>query len=84
MTQSDERILEFLAEEGNHPPKSIRDRLAEIGPEMDYHQNYIQQRCRTLQDYGLLRNVGGGTYSITDVGEQFLAGELDAASLDEA
>lgn len=84
MTQSDERILEFIDEHGNHPPKAIRDSLAELSSGMEYHPNYIQVRCRTLQDHGFLQNVGGGTYSITEVGREFLAGEIDAATIAES
>lgn len=81
LTQADERILEFLSEYGNHQPKSIRDQLEEIGSGMDYSHNHIGERCRELADYGLLINVGGGVYSITGDGEQFLSGDLDAAGL---
>ena len=83
LTQADERVMEFLREFGNHPPGAIQSRLAEIGVDMDYHPKHIGVRCRELRDYGLLVNVGGGTYSITDLGEQFLDGEIDAGTLDE-
>lgn len=82
--QADERILEFLAENGNHPPKAIRDNLAQINEAMSYHHKHVSRRCRELRDYGLLVNVGGGTYGITDDGRAFLAGELDAAELVES
>jgi repressor of nif and glnA expression len=83
LSQTDERILEFLREFGNHPPKAIRDKLNEAGEGMDYHAEHIGRECRQLADYGLVVNVGGGTYSITELGEQFLDGELDASTLDE-
>lgn len=81
LTQADERILEFLLKYGNHQPKAIRDRLREIGKRMEYHQNHVGERCRELADYGLVVNVGGGVYSISDEGKRFLEGELDAADL---
>jgi predicted transcriptional regulator len=82
LTQTDERVLEFLREYGNHPPSAIRDRLAEIGQDMSLTPQHIGARCRELAEYGLLANVGGGTYSITDLGEQFLDGDLDAGTLE--
>ena len=81
MTQLDERILEFISERGNHPPSAIQSGLVEIGVDLDYNTKYINQRCSTLEDHGLLVNVGAGTYSITEQGEQFLAGEIDAGEL---
>lgn len=83
LTQTDERILEFLSEKGNHPPSSVRDQLDESGVAMDYSSGHIGRECRKLTDFGLLVNVGGGTYSITDVGEQFLSGDLDAGTLEK-
>jgi repressor of nif and glnA expression len=79
VTQADERILEFLDEHGNHRPTPIRDALADNG--MEYSQNHIGERCRQLADHGLLVNVGGGTYSITNAGRDFLTGDLNAGTL---
>jgi len=83
LTQTDERVLEFLREYGNFPPSAIRDRLAEIGDDLEYSANHVGMRCRELDDYGLLENVGGGTYSITDLGEEYLDGEFDAGSIED-
>lgn len=79
VTQADERILEFLDEFGNHPPKAIHGALADRG--MVYHQNHIGDRCRQLAKVGLAVNVGGGTYAITGNGRAFLAGDLNAGDL---
>ncbi len=84
LTQADERILEFLRENGNYPPSAIRDRLAEIGDDLDYSTNHLGMRCRALDDHGLLENVGGGTYTVTNLGEEYLDGEFDAGSLEDA
>jgi hypothetical protein len=35
-----------------------------------------------LVDYGLLQHLGNGVYVITDIGEEYLEGELDAADLE--
>lgn len=82
LSQADERILEFLSEYGNHQPKAIRDRLDSIGRDMEYHPEHISRECRKLTNRGLLVNVGGGTYSITEAGREFLSGELDAGDID--
>lgn len=82
MVPLDERIMEFLNETGNHPPSAIRDELADAGVDLDYSANYVNMRCRRLSEPSLLANVGGGTYSITDDGEAFLRGDLDAGTLD--
>ena len=83
MTQTDERVLEYLRENGNFPPSAIRDGLVEISEDIDYHQSHIGRRCRALDDHGLVENVGGGTYSITDLGKRYLDGEFDAGSLED-
>jgi repressor of nif and glnA expression len=83
LTQTDERVLEFVREYGNFPPSAIRDRLAEIGDDLEYSANHVGMRCRELDDHGLLEIVGGGTYSITELGEQYLNGEFDAGSLED-
>ena len=77
MTRADDRILEFLSEEGPHPPsKMASDGRVRFGAE------YIGRRCREyLVPYGLARNLGNGVYMITDKGEEYLAGEIDAANL---
>jgi repressor of nif and glnA expression len=84
MAYADERILEFLQEYGNHQPSQIADRISEIGVGLGFHRKYIGRRCRMLQEYGMVRNLGNGLYHITDLGEQYLDGVLDAGTLDKA
>ncbi len=78
MTIADERILEFLREAGPHSPSRIAadDRVRFV-------PQYVGQRCRKLASYGLTRNIGNGVYQITDCGEQYLDGELDAGTLEQ-
>lgn len=83
MSQADDRILEFLHEEGNHQPAQIKSRMQEIGADMEYHPKYIGERCRELTEYGLLYNIGNGVYTITENGISYLEGELDAETLDK-
>jgi predicted transcriptional regulator len=67
----DDRILEFLSEEGPHSPSKIAqdDRIF-------YGSQHVGNRCRKLAKYGLVRNVGNGVYNITDVGGRYLAGDV--------
>ncbi|RDZ35082.1 MULTISPECIES: MarR family transcriptional regulator [unclassified Haloferax] len=75
MTQADERVLEFLHE------KDIIASPSVIAANIDYTQEYISRRCRKLTDAGLLQRADASNYRLTDLGERFLAGEVDADSL---
>lgn len=83
MNPLDERILEFLDENGNHQPAAMQSKLADAGVDLDYSENWVNIRCRKLRAAGLLINVGGGVYGITDDGRTFLEGGLDAGTLPE-
>lgn len=76
MTIVDERVLEFLNEEGPRQPKQIAndDRIS-------YSSEYIGRRCRKLAEVGLLENLGNGVYMITQHGQAYLNEELDARTL---
>ncbi|WP_231588003.1 hypothetical protein [Halostagnicola sp. A56] len=74
MTRSDDEILEFLAKEGAGTPKMIGDAIGS-------NSNYIGRRCRTLESYGLVNRPSRGFYTLSEEGEQYLEGELDAALL---
>lgn len=74
MNITDERILELLSEEGQFTPSIIAERIGK-------HPKYVNKRCRELQERGLLRNLRRGLYQITEEGEAYLAGELDASEL---
>lgn len=76
MTQADERILEFLHEEEIVASPSV------IAANIDYTGEYISRRCRKLTDAGPMQRVDPTNYRITEKGEQFLAGELNAAELE--
>ena len=79
MTIADERILEFLREEGSRQPKQIAQGLQEYG--IEFNDKYIGRRCRKLTDNGFLQNIGNGIYRITDQGEEYLDEEFDATEL---
>ena len=75
MTQADERILEFLHE------KDIVASPAVVAANIDYTGEYISRRCQKLADAELIQRVDATNYRITDRGEQYLEGELDADDL---
>nr|WP_239638553.1 PhiH1 repressor [Halorubrum litoreum] len=43
----------------------------------------ISRRLNKLADHGLLHRLPNGVYSLTDKGERYLNGELDAEELNE-
>ena len=75
MTQADERVLEFLRE------KNIVASPSVIAVNIDYTGEYISRRCRKLTDAGLLQRVDASNYRLTELGEQFLKGEIDAVDI---
>lgn len=75
MTQADERVLEFLHQ------KDIVASPTVIAANIDYTQEYISLRCRKLTNAGLLQRVDASNYRVTDLGERFLAGDVDAEEL---
>lgn len=77
MSRADDRILEHLSEAGPDTPKA----MVESG-RVRFSRTYVNQRCKLLVSYGLLVHLGNGVYDITDAGERYLAGDLDAARLD--
>ena len=76
MTQADERILEFLQE------KEIVASPAVIAANIDYTGKYVSNRCRMLADAGLIQRVDASNYQITDFGERFLDGDVEAEELE--
>lgn len=76
ITQADERVLEFLRD------KDIVASPSVIAANIDYTSEYISRRCRKLEDAGLLQRVDATNYRITEVGERFLEGDIDAQDLE--
>ena len=77
MSRADDRILEHLAERGPDTPKGMAD-----SGRVRFSRQHINQRCKKLVTYGLLVHLGNGVYGITDAGEQYLRGQLDARTLE--
>jgi len=80
-TKADDFLLECLDEFGNNQPAQIAYRMDEVFVDFSYDRNYLGQRLRILEDYGLVNNLGNGVYSITDSGHAYLAGDLDVGEL---
>lgn len=72
MSIADDRILEFLRDEGPYTPSKMYkdDRLL-------FSRSHINRRCKILSKHELLENLGNGVYTITSRGEEYLEGELD-------
>lgn len=78
MRAADEEILRELCEE--RP-----DYLPLIANRLGMHLGYVERRCSVLVEHGLVEAVTGEVvYRTTERGEQFLAGEIDAAALGSA
>lgn len=79
MTIWDDRILEILRETG---PMSV-------GELTDHNfvrvsQSQVSRRCKRLAEHGLVHAYANGVYDISDIGEQYLDGEVDASNLTDA
>lgn len=72
---TDERILEVLNTGLELGPTAI-------GRNIDRDRTGVSRRLSVLVDYGLVERVDEGYYAITDLGSQYLDGELDADSLE--
>lgn len=82
MTAADDRILEFLLNEGNEPLVATP---AMVEMNIDYKIAHIRNRLRELQLAGLVEyfDEDRGAYQISERGRSYLAGELDAEDLEE-
>lgn len=77
MPSTDDAILESLRDNGNQQP-------VHIASQIDRHRKYVGERLRKLAEYGLVENLGQGLYKITEVGQRYLEGELDARELEDS
>ncbi|MBZ6496574.1 winged helix-turn-helix domain-containing protein [Natrinema longum] len=72
---TDDRILEVLNTGLELGPTTI-------GRNIDRDRTGVSRRLSKLVEYGLVDRVDEGYYVITDLGEQYLNGELDADGLE--
>lgn len=75
MTPVDDDILELMCEDHIFDPDHIEEEGVCRSPDAAY-------RCRELSKRGLLKKQGIGMYDITEVGERYLAGEVDPSELE--
>ncbi|QLG48449.1 hypothetical protein [Natrinema halophilum] len=76
MEPADRPILELLeSDEDIFEPNQIDDEG--ICP-----ANYAAYRCREMTKYGLLEKLMPGFYEVSDLGERYLAGDLDPSELE--
>jgi len=74
MVLLDDRIMEFIDEEGPSLPSNIAD-----DDRIPYGAQHIGNRCRKLADAGFLENLGNGVYVLTQQGINYLSGEFSAS-----
>lgn len=74
----DERILEALDSSGMILSPSV------IAINIDKSRGEVNRRLSDLVDHGLVDRVKRGYYEITDTGEAYLAGEIDASQLEHS
>jgi len=74
MTIWDDRILEYIRDEESGSPKELEE-----SGFVRVSRTHISRRLRKLAEHGMLNHLGNGVYVITERGERYLDGELDAA-----
>ena len=78
MVPADDRILEYLQSEGPASPTQITD-----DERIQFGRVHANRRLKQLTDAGLARLIGNGIYELTEQGEEYLTGELDAGELEK-
>jgi len=78
MNQTDDRILSLLEECGLMLSPAV------IAANLDYTRGWVSKRLRKLLEAGLVRKSQSSYYEITELGEQYLAGEIEAHVLEDA
>jgi DNA-binding IclR family transcriptional regulator len=74
----DERILEALDSSGMILSPAV------IAINIDKSRGEVNRRLSTLVDHGLVTRVKRGYYEIAELGEQYLAGEVEKAQLESS
>lgn len=83
LTQTDERILETLAETGAVPRAELQATLAELSPLLALSDYEFESRCRKLAARGLLAR-NGDLVSLSTRGQSYLAGDVQLADREDA
>jgi predicted transcriptional regulator len=77
MNQTDDRILELLAESDLILSPSV------MAVNLDYTRNWVSRRVSKLNSAGLVESVNGGYYRITEEGRDYLDGVLEKEDLED-
>jgi hypothetical protein len=80
MVMADDRLLEFLKEEGPRSPTRISE-----DDRMTFRREYFNTRLIKLEKAGFVKKdaIGRGVYEISAQGQQYLSGSFDARDLPE-
>ena len=73
---TDDRILESLE-------SGLRLTPAVIAENIDKSRTHVSRRLSDLTDYGLVEKPKRGYYEITDLGREYLDGDLNAGDLSD-
>ena len=73
MTIWDDRILEYIQEEGSASPSEL-----EKSGFFRISHSQISRRLRKLAEKNMLDHLGNGIYVITEKGQKYLNEEIDA------
>jgi len=68
LNDADQRILDVLLDGRDDNQPWGRQLPKNLAGELEYSRQYVQNRLQMLNAAGLVRNVGGGLYEITDEG----------------
>lgn len=78
MVRADDRLLEYLLDHGPASPSKIVSH-----ERIDMSRTHANTRLSIMAETELVEMVGNGVYRITEVGEEYLAGKIDARDLEE-
>jgi len=79
MTLWDDRLMEVIRENG---PSSAGELVGH--QYIHVSKSTISRRLNKLADYGLLDRLPNGVYRLTEKGESYLDGKLNAEQLDQS
>jgi len=77
MTACDDWILEALQSSG------MALSLRVLAHNIEYNRQYVQTRLSVLEQHGLVAREARGMYSLTDLAERYLQGEIEAERLED-
>lgn len=80
MVLLDDRILELFTEDdsGIMSPSEIAN-----DERILHSSGHVSRRCKKLEEYGLLKVVSKGVYTLTEQGEEYLEGEYNTRDEEE-